>query len=79
MVGRGSGDLKGGVYYGCTKQSAGAPRNHHRRLRDADGLLGLDAVSFGPDIHDIHTPKEALDIESVKRTWEYILKVLEVI
>ena len=45
----------------------------------ADGLPGLDAVSFGPDIHDIHTPKEALDIESVKRTWEYILKVLEVI
>ena len=45
----------------------------------ADGLPGLDAVSFGPDIHDIHTPKEALDIESVKRTWEYLLKVLEVI
>lgn len=45
----------------------------------ADGLPGLDAVSFGPDIHDIHTPKEALDIESVRRTWEYLLKVLEVI
>lgn len=45
----------------------------------ADGLPGLDAVSFGPDIHDIHTPKEALDIESVKRTWEYLLKVLETI
>lgn len=43
----------------------------------ADALEGLDAVSFGPDIHDIHTPKEALDIASVQRTWEYLLKVLE--
>jgi dipeptidase D len=45
----------------------------------ADALDGLDAVSFGPDIHDIHTPKEALDIASVQRTWDYLLKVLETI
>ena len=39
-------------------------------------LEGLDAVSFGPDILDIHTPKERLNIDSVKRTWEYIKTVL---
>ena len=43
----------------------------------SDALDGLDAVSFGPDILDIHTPKERLSIESTKRTWEYITKVLQ--
>lgn len=42
----------------------------------SDKLEGLDAVSFGPDILDIHTPKERLNIASVKRTWEYIKTVL---
>ncbi|HAG68911.1 MAG TPA: aminoacyl-histidine dipeptidase [Lachnospiraceae bacterium] len=43
----------------------------------ADSVKGLDAVSIGPDMKDIHTPKETLDISSVKRTWDYILRVLE--
>ena len=42
-----------------------------------DGIEGLDAVSFGPNILDIHTPKERLDIDSVIRTWDYILEVLK--
>jgi dipeptidase D len=42
----------------------------------AGKLPGLDCVSFGPDMKDIHTPKEAMDAESVRRTWEYILEVL---
>ncbi len=42
----------------------------------SDALEGLDAVSFGPDIYDIHTPKERLSISSVSRTWEYIKAVL---
>ena len=43
----------------------------------SDGVKELDAVSIGPDMKDIHTPKETLDCSSVKRTWEYLLKVLE--
>ena len=43
----------------------------------SDGVEGLDAVSIGPDMKDIHTPAESLDSGSVKRTWEYLLKVLE--
>lgn len=39
-------------------------------------LPGLDAISIGPDMKDIHTPKEALSIESVKRTWELLLEML---
>ena len=46
------------------------------------GLLGekiedLDCVSFGPQMHDIHTSRERLNIASVERTWNYMLAVLE--
>lgn len=37
----------------------------------------LDCVSFGPDIIDIHTVKEKLDIASTQRTWELITDVLK--
>ena len=40
-------------------------------------IPGLDCVSIGPDMKDIHTSEEQLDIASAKRTWEYLLKVLE--
>ncbi len=40
-------------------------------------IKGLDCVSFGPDIYDIHTPLERLSISSTERMWNYLLKVLE--
>lgn len=40
-------------------------------------LPGLDCVSLGPCMHDIHTSREKLDIASTKRTWEYILEILK--
>lgn len=43
----------------------------------AGKLPGLDCVSFGPDMHDIHTPKESMKVDSVQRTWEYILELLK--
>lgn len=43
----------------------------------AGDIPGLDCVSYGPDIFDIHTPKERLSIESVKRTYEYTLEILK--
>ncbi len=42
----------------------------------AQKLPGLDAVSIGPDMQDIHSPRERLSIPSVRRTWEYLLAVL---
>lgn len=36
----------------------------------------LDCISFGPDIYDIHTTKERMPVDSVKRTWEYLLAFL---
>ena len=40
-------------------------------------LDGLDCVSFGPDIVDIHTTREKLSIPSVQRTWKLLLEVLK--
>lgn len=37
----------------------------------------LDVISFGPNMKDIHTPKEALSISSTRRMWEYLLAILE--
>lgn len=40
-------------------------------------IKGLDCVSFGPDMFDIHTPKEKLSISSTERMWKFLLRVLE--
>ncbi len=42
-----------------------------------DKIPGLDAVSLGPDLKDVHTPREALDLESTATTFELIKAVLE--
>ena len=39
-------------------------------------ISGLDCVSLGPDLYDIHTPSEKMSISSAKRVWEYLLAVL---
>ncbi len=43
----------------------------------SEKLPGLDCVSIGPDMHDIHTSRERLEIGSTRRTWEYLLEVLK--
>lgn len=43
----------------------------------ADKIDNLDAVSIGPNILEIHTPNEKLDIPSTKRTWDFLLEVLK--
>jgi len=40
-------------------------------------LPGLDCVSIGPQMHDIHTSRERLDIASTERTWNFLLEVLK--
>ena len=39
-------------------------------------MPGLDIVSAGPDMYDIHTPKERMDVESAERFTRYIIQVL---
>ena len=40
-------------------------------------IPGLDCVSVGPQMHDIHTSREKLEIESTERTWKFLLEVLK--
>ena len=39
-------------------------------------LPGLDCVSIGPDMQDIHTTSERLSISSTARVYEYLLRIL---
>lgn len=40
-------------------------------------IPGLDCVSLGPDMKDIHTTEEKLSVSSVRRVWEYLTEVLK--
>ncbi len=40
-------------------------------------LPGLDAVSIGPEMYDIHTPQERLGIKSTERVYNFVRKVIE--
>lgn len=42
----------------------------------SDKIPGLDCISFGPDIFDVHSVKERMSISSVQRMWEYLKAVL---
>lgn len=46
------------------------------------GLIGekypnMDMISMGPNMYDVHTPDERLEIESTKRVYEFLVKLLE--
>ena len=43
----------------------------------ADKIEGLDCVSLGPNMFDIHTTDERLSISSAVRVWEFLKKVLK--
>ena len=43
----------------------------------SEKLPGLDCVSIGPEMHDIHTSRERLGIASTERTWNFLLEVLK--
>lgn len=43
----------------------------------ADRMPGLDAVSIGPNIRDIHTPAEHISIASIARTYDYVKAILK--
>lgn len=43
----------------------------------SEKIPGMDAISMGPDILDIHTPNEHLSIPSVQRMWDFIVRIIE--
>jgi dipeptidase D len=39
-------------------------------------IPGLDAISFGPDLHDVHSPRESMDVASVGRVYALLREIL---
>lgn len=42
----------------------------------SDKIPGLDCISFGPNLFDVHTPNERMSISSVQRVWEFLKALL---
>jgi dipeptidase D len=40
-------------------------------------IPGIDVISIGPNMFDIHTPSERADIESIRRTYDLLLNTLK--
>lgn len=54
--------------------------NLHAGLEPARFVLKkpeLECVSFGPNIAEVHSVNERMEIASVERTWKYILEILK--
>ena len=63
----------------CTAPDVSLSQQAHRAAKCGllgEKLPGLDCVSFGPDLTDIHTPRERMHIASVQRTWKLLREVL---
>lgn len=43
----------------------------------SEKICDLDCVSIGPQMHDIHTSREKLEIASTERTWNFLLEILK--
>lgn len=43
----------------------------------AAGVPGMECVSLGPELRDVHTARESLSIPSVGRTWRLLLEILK--
>lgn len=43
----------------------------------SEKIPDMDMVSYGPNLYDIHTPKERASISSINRVYNFTLKVLE--
>ena len=42
-----------------------------------DKMPHAQAISLGPDMFEVHTPNEHLNISSTKRTWDYLVAILK--
>jgi dipeptidase D len=38
---------------------------------------GMDMISFGPNLFDVHTPSEKVQISSVQKIWKFLLELLK--
>lgn len=43
----------------------------------SDKIKGLDCISIGPNLKAVHSENEELSIESTKRVWDFLVKLIE--
>lgn len=43
----------------------------------SEKIPGLDCISLGPEMYDIHTSREKLGIASTERIWQFLLEVMK--
>ncbi len=43
----------------------------------SEKIKGIDAISIGPDMFDVHTPSERLSISSTGREWRFLQELLK--
>ncbi len=39
-------------------------------------MPGLDIISIGPNMYDVHTPEEHVSIPSIEKSWKFLLEIL---
>ncbi len=44
-----------------------------------DRIAGMEMISMGPDIRDVHIPGEKVSISSLQRFWIFFKSVLELL
>ncbi|HPD33301.1 MAG TPA: M20/M25/M40 family metallo-hydrolase, partial [Candidatus Kapabacteria bacterium] len=42
-----------------------------------DKYQGMEMLSIGPNLFDVHTPDERVQISSVKNVWNYLIELLK--
>ena len=40
-------------------------------------IPNLDIISFGPELHDVHSPNERLSVPSTERTYALLCEILK--
>ncbi|MCL2039864.1 MAG: aminoacyl-histidine dipeptidase [Bacteroidetes bacterium] len=42
-----------------------------------DKYEGMDMISIGPNLHDVHSPAERLSISSTKKVWDFLCELMK--
>lgn len=37
----------------------------------------MDMISIGPNMYDVHTPKERMEIESIRKYYDYVRELIK--
>jgi len=72
-------DLASKIYY---ERTGHAPQIHATHGGLETGIFStkiedFDCIAIGPNIYDIHSPKERMELGSVDRTYDYLVEILK--